>query len=74
MQDDGSKQDGSLDMNWSLDVIADLAAAFRRDGFVKSAEMLDDLKVVLAQEVQSLEETRKAQLCAGEGSLKLVVN
>jgi len=67
-------EDERQNQSWSEHVICDLAQALRRDGLVKSAEMLDDVCIALAQEVQALDKARQAQMDAGRTALKLVVN
>ena len=59
---------------WYGVVLSDLRAAFRRDGLVQSAEMLDDVAILLAQEQARLEAQRAEVLGSGKMALKLIVN
>lgn len=56
--------------SWYGDVLADLANAFRRDGLLKSAEMLDDASLVLVEEQRRVEAQRKTE----QNGLKLIVS
>jgi len=60
--------------SWYSDVLADLGAACRRDGLLQSAELLDDLAVVLEQEQASLLLDRKLVRSKDKLVLKVVSN
>ncbi len=61
-------------VSWYSAVLADLGAACRRDGLTQSAEMLDDLAVVVEQEQSRLHLDRKEMLSKGKLALKVVSN
>ncbi len=57
--------------NWYGDVLTDLAKACRRDGLHKTAEVIEDAAIVMAQEGHDLN-LKKAS--AARGGLKLVAS
>ncbi len=72
MDGTGSEQAGIC--GWYEDVVSDLAQAFRRDGFSRSAELLDDVRLVLAQEQAAMAKTRAEATRPKAPSLKIVAD
>jgi len=59
--------------NWAGPVLNDLAKALHRDGMHKTAEILEDAFMVLAEEYSTHRPSQLNQLPLGGTQLKLVV-
>jgi|GEM_PF-3481498 len=60
--------------SWYGEVLSDLGAACRRDGLMQSAELLDDVALVLEQEQMRLLAERKQKSSDRKFVLKVVSN